>query len=78
MTLLHPFVLTVSAILLVGYAYIATGLTSTAPGRAALAAPFVMVWIVPAVFWFGDRDRRSQYEWMQTVGFFCMGPISSR
>ena len=39
--LLHPFVLVVSAILVVGYVYTATRLTSTAPVRAALAAPFL-------------------------------------
>ena len=43
--LLHPFVLAVSAILVVGYAYIATRLTSTAPVRAALAPPFVIHWV---------------------------------
>ena len=68
--------LVVSAILLAGYAYIAARLTSTVPMRVALAAPVVMVWILPAVFWFGDRDRRSQYEWVQTVGFLCMGWVS--
>jgi hypothetical protein len=41
--LLHPFVLVVSAILVVGYAYIATRLTSTALIRAALALPAELV-----------------------------------
>jgi len=49
-------VLVVSVILVVGYAYIAARLTSTAPVRAALAAPFIMVWILPVVYWFGDRS----------------------
>jgi len=75
--LLHPFVLVVSAILLTGYAYIALRLTSTAPMRIALAAPFVMVWILPAVYWFGDRDRRGRrHEWVQTLSFLCMGWLS--
>src|SRR3989454_12222842 len=75
--LLHPFVLVVSAILLVGYAYIATRLTSTAPVRAALAAPFIMVWILPVVYWFGDRDRRGRaHEWVQALSFLCMGWLS--
>ena len=58
--LFHPFVLVVSAILLAGYAYIAARLTSTSPARVALAAPFVMVWILPIVYWFGARDRRGR------------------
>ena len=46
---LHPFVLIVSAILLAGYAYIAARLTSTVLGRVLLAAPFVIVWILPVL-----------------------------
>jgi predicted MPP superfamily phosphohydrolase len=74
---LHPFVLIVSAILLAGYAYIAARLTSTALGRLVLAAPFVMVWILPVVYWFGDRDRPGRiHEWIQTLSFVCMGWLS--
>src|SRR5262249_41732110 len=73
--LLHPFVLVVSAVLLVCYAYIAARLTSTAPVRVALATPFIMVWMLPAVFW-ADRDRRSRYEWIQTLSFLCVGWVS--
>src|SRR5919201_3857886 len=75
--LLHPFVLVVSAILLSGYGYIALRLTSTAPVRIALAAPFVMVWILPVVYWFGDRDREGRrHEWAQALSFLCMGWLS--
>ena len=69
--------LVVSAILVVGYAYIAARLTSTAPVRAALAAPFIMVWVLPVVYWFGDRDRRGRvHEWVQALSFLCMGWLS--
>jgi predicted MPP superfamily phosphohydrolase len=75
--LLHPFVLVVSAILVLGYAYIAARLTSTASLRVALAAPFIMVWILPAVYWFGDRDRHGRvHEWVQALSFVCMGWLS--
>src|SRR6266850_1524228 len=75
--LFHPFVLVVSAILLGGYVYIAARVTSTAPVRVALAAPFVMVWILPVVYWFGDRDRRGRvHEWVQALSFLCMGWLS--
>ena len=75
--LLHPFVLVVSAILVVGYVYTATRLTSTAPVRAALAAPFLMVWILPVVYWFGDRDHWGRvHEWVQALSFLCMGWLS--
>jgi hypothetical protein len=75
--LLHPFVLVVSTILVLGYAYIAARLTSTVPLRVALAAPFIMVWILPAVYWFGDRDRHGRaHEWVQALCFVCMGWLS--
>ena len=75
--LLHPFVLVVSTILVLGYAYIAARLTSTASLRVAVAVPFIMVWILPAVYWFGDRDRHSRvHEWVQALSFVCMGWLS--
>lgn len=69
--------LVVSALLVVGYAYIAARLTSTAPVRGALAAPFIMVWLLPVVYWFGDRDRPGRvHEWVQALSFLCMGWLS--
>jgi len=67
----------VSAILLAGYAYIAARLTSAASTRIALAAPFLMVWMLPVVYWFGNRDRRGRaHEWVQALSFVCMGWLS--
>jgi len=75
--LLHPFVLVVSAILVSGYTYISLRLTSTAPARIVLAVPFLMVWALPVVYWFGKRDRRgARHEWVQAVSFLCMGWLS--
>jgi uncharacterized protein len=56
--LLEPFVLTVTAILAVAYLYVASRLTSEAALRAALAVPFILVWMVPAVYW--GRRRRDE------------------
>jgi predicted MPP superfamily phosphohydrolase len=70
-------VLVVSAILVSGYAYIALRLTSTALERIALAVPFLMVWALPVVYWFGDRDRPgARHEWIQAFSFLCMGWLS--
>jgi predicted MPP superfamily phosphohydrolase len=55
--ILNPFVLVVSAILLAGYAYLAWRLTSSAPERLALAAPVLMAWSIPVVYWVGGRER---------------------
>ena len=36
-----------------------------------------MVWILPAVYWFGDRDRPGRiHEWVQALSFLCMGWLS--
>src|SRR5262249_34977831 len=74
---LHPFVVVVSVILVSGYTYIALRLTSTLASRLALAVPFLMVWALPAVYWFGNRDRRgARHEWIQALSFLCMGWMS--
>ena len=54
--LLQPFVLIVTAILAAGYAYVASSLASGVWERIALAIPFLLVWIVPVVYWNGDRE----------------------
>jgi predicted MPP superfamily phosphohydrolase len=75
--LLHPFIVVVSAILIGGYAYIALRLTSTTLARIALAVPFVTVWLLPVVYWFGNRDREGmRHELMQALSFLCMGWLS--
>src|SRR5262249_29171947 len=38
--------------------------------------PFIMVWMLPAVFWFSGQDRRSRHEGVQTLSFLCMGWVS--
>ena len=53
--LLQPFVLIVTAILAVAYAYVAWRLAGNVWQRAAFALPFVLVWVVPAVYWGGAR-----------------------
>src|SRR5881628_2369165 len=36
-----------------------------------------MVWILPVVYWFGDRDRRARvHEWVQALSFLCIGWLS--
>jgi predicted MPP superfamily phosphohydrolase len=72
--LLNPFVVVISAILLAGYLYLAWRLTSTAPARAALAIPFFMIWIVPVVYWLGDRESVGRVdELTQAMSYVCVG-----
>ena len=60
--LLQPFVLVVTALLAAGYVYVAARLASGPWGRVALAIPFVLIWIVPAVYW--TRERNSEESWL--------------
>jgi predicted MPP superfamily phosphohydrolase len=60
--LLQPFVLVVTALLAAAYAYPATRLATGPWERAALAIPFVLIWIVPAFYW--TRERDGQESWL--------------
>jgi predicted MPP superfamily phosphohydrolase len=72
--LLSPFVLVLTAILALVYAYLATRLASGATSLAALAAPFVLVWLVPVVYWVGERDRDSfADEALHFASYLSMG-----
>jgi predicted MPP superfamily phosphohydrolase len=59
--LLQPFVLVVTGLLAVGYAYLAARLASGPWGCGALAIPFVLIWIVPALYWTGERDGEESW-----------------
>jgi len=59
--LLQPFVVVVTALLAAGYAYLAARLASATGERAALAVPFVLIWIVPVLYWSRDRDREESW-----------------
>jgi predicted MPP superfamily phosphohydrolase len=59
--LLQPFVLVVTALLAAAYAYPAARLATGPWERAALAIPFFLIWIVPAVYWTGERDGEESW-----------------
>lgn len=72
--LLNPFVVTITAILAVAYVYLEWRLTANAVARLALAAPFVMVWVVPVIYWVGDRENRGWIdESVHFMSYLCMG-----
>src|SRR4029450_10820181 len=56
-----PFVLVVTALLAVGYSYPAARLASGPWDRAALAIPFFLIWIVPALYWTSSRDDEESW-----------------
>jgi predicted MPP superfamily phosphohydrolase len=59
--LLQPFVLIVTGLLGAGYAYVTARLASASWQCAALAIPFILIWIVPVLYWGRDRDREESW-----------------
>jgi predicted MPP superfamily phosphohydrolase len=74
---LNRTVLAVSVILALVYAYVAWRLASGPIATVALAFPFVMIWIVPVLYWAGDRENRSPIdEGVHILSYLCMGWLS--
>lgn len=82
--LLSPFVLVLTAILAVGYAYVAFRLADGALARLALALPFVLVWSVPVLYWVLGREKHGRADdllhaasyvsmgWLTYLLLFCL------
>jgi predicted MPP superfamily phosphohydrolase len=51
------FALAVTAMLAVAYAYVASRLAAGPAGAVALAVPFLLIWIMPVVYWGTGRSR---------------------
>jgi hypothetical protein len=75
--LLQPFIVTVTAILALGYVYLAVRLSSNLWQRVGLALPFILVWLVPVVYWGGNRDReRALDHVLHQASYLCMAWLS--
>ena len=73
MRLLNPFVLVLTATLFGVYSYLAWRLASGPVGHAVLAIPFVLIWVVPVVYWGGRGTRAPADEVVQFASYVCMG-----
>lgn len=62
---LLPFVLVVTVLLGAAYAYVAGRLASAPWGWAALAIPFVLIWVVPVFYW--TRERDGEETWLDNA-----------
>jgi uncharacterized protein len=76
--LLQPFVLVVTALVALGYGYLAARLGSSAATRCALAVPFLLIWIVPVYYWSRDRSRRETWldNAVHQASYLSMGWVS--
>ena len=74
---MNRFVLTVTAILAAAYLYLASRLASSTGAQLALALPFLLVWIVPVVYWGSDRDRYGAIDQaLHFASYLSMGWVS--
>jgi predicted MPP superfamily phosphohydrolase len=72
--LFSPFVLALTALLAAGYAYAAWRLASTDTARWLLAVPFVLVWLVPVVYWVHEREGRTRADdLLHAASYLSMG-----
>jgi len=78
---LRSFALVVTALLAVAYAYVASRLATGPWSAVLLAAPFILIWILPAYYWGSDRSRegfidrvvhRASYLSMAWVSFILV------
>jgi predicted MPP superfamily phosphohydrolase len=68
------FLLVFTAILGGAYAYLAWRLAAGLPGRTALAVPFLLIWLVPVVYWAEDRESGSALdELLHLAAYLSMG-----
>jgi hypothetical protein len=76
--LLQPFVLVVTALVAVGYAYLALRLAADGWARLALALPFFLIWIVPVYYWSRERGRRETWldNTVHQASYLSMGWVS--
>ena len=84
--ILRPFLLAVSALLAGSYAYAAARLGAGPWSRAALALPFLLVWIVPVAYWTRDGTRtetwfdraihQASYLSMAWISFLLVGALA--
>ena len=74
---LSPFVLALTGILGAAYAYLAWRIASSLASRLALAVPFLLIWLVPVIYWVGDRERRGVADdLLHVAGYLSMGWLS--
>src|ERR1043165_9980365 len=54
--LIGRFMITMTLVVAGLYAYVVLPLHLGVPMDVALALPFVLIWLVPALYWVGDRE----------------------
>jgi predicted MPP superfamily phosphohydrolase len=70
----HPAILVMTALTVAAFSYPAMRLTHSLSGRVILAIPFLSVWLVPVIYWFGRRERQNRADQiLHVVSYLSMG-----
>lgn len=70
-------ILTFSSLLLITYCYAWMRLANDLTTSLLLAAPFILVWLIPVRFWSTDRSTIKAFDHLlQVLGYTCMGLVN--
>ena len=71
---ISDFLVAMTLVLAALYAYTAFRIGDSLGARLALAIPFVLIWLVPAVYWAGDREGHTRLDdWIHAGSYVSMG-----
>jgi len=74
---LNRFVLTVTAMLAAAFLYVGARIAHTPGAWLALAIPFVLVWMVPVLYWGSDKDEHGALDHsLHVASYVSMGWVS--
>ena len=71
---ISDFLVAMTLVLAALYAYVALRVTDSLGLRVLLAIPFVLIWLVPAIYWAGDREGHTRLDdWIHAGSYVSMG-----
>ncbi len=70
----NSFLLSITLVAAALYAYVAWRLADGVAQALLLAVPFVLIWLVPAIYWVGNREGHSRIDdWVHAASYVSMG-----
>ena len=72
-----PVVFILTFIMLSTYYYAAQRLTESLSLRIILIGPFLLIWLIPILYWGRDREDNTRWDhWIHYLGYLSMGWLS--
>jgi predicted MPP superfamily phosphohydrolase len=71
---ISDFLVAMTLVLAALYAYVALRTTDSLAARIVIAIPFVLIWLVPAIYWAGDREGHTRLDdFVHAASYTSMG-----